>query len=312
MRDKVEDFLKFLEIEKHYSPQTLRAYRVDLSQFLDFLKQSEYSQAELSPIHLKSYVLELKKRGLKASSLSRKISALKSFAKYLFQRGEIQGSSLSKMNIGRIRSPLPRVPFEEELNVMLDCLEGEDFKALRTKAILELIYATGLRVSEASSLKLEDLSLTSGFLRTKGKGGKERVLPVGKRALKVLSRYLEKRKELLRNLKKDSPYLFINLRGERLSERWIFELIKREGRRCGLLGLHPHALRHAFATHLLNAGMDLRSIQELLGHSSLATTQKYTKVQYEFLLKNYLKAHPRAGLKTSPPQKSPLLPEERE
>ncbi len=312
MRDRVEDFLKFLEIEKNYSPQTLRAYRVDLSQFLEFLKQSGYSQAELSPFHLKGYVLELKKRGLKASSLSRKVSALKSFARYLLQRGEIQGIPLSKMSIGRIRSPLPRVPFEEELNLMLDALEGEDFKSLRTKAIFELLYATGLRVSEAGSLKLEDLSLESGLMRTKGKGGKERVLPVGKRALKVLSQYLEKRKELLGKLKKDSPYLFINQRGEKLSERWIFELIKKEGLRHGLLSLHPHALRHAFATHLLNAGMDLRSIQELLGHSSLATTQKYTKVQYEFLLKNYLKAHPRAGLKNSPPHKGPLLQEERE
>ncbi len=301
MKDKVENFLKFLEVEKNYSSQTLRAYKVDLLQFLEFLNQSKQTLQDVSPFILKIYILELKKKGLKASSLTRKISALKSFFKFLSQRGEVNKAFFLKINTGRVRSPLPEVPFEEELNQMLDSLEGEDFVRLRTRAILELLYATGLRVSEASSLRLEDLSLASCLLRAKGKGGKERVLPIGKKALSVLTKYLEKRELLLKKLKKESPYLFINQRGGKLSERWIFELIKKEGMRYGLFKLHPHALRHAFATHLLNAGMDLRSIQELLGHSSLATTQKYTKVQYEYLLQNYLKAHPRANSKKSSP-----------
>ena len=204
----------------------------------------------------------------------------------------------------KIEKRLPYVPSEEELNAMIEEVRGEDFLGARDRALLELIYGCGLRVSEASNLTLSQIDLHLRVLRVRGKGGKERLVPFGKKAAEALEEYLQKREEKLRELGKDSPYLFLNARGERLGERGIRYLIKKLGLESGLLSLHPHALRHAFATHLLNAGADLRSIQELLGHANLSTTEIYTKVSYEYLLKVYLSSHPRASLSFGQKQKS--------
>ncbi len=293
----LQNFLTFLEVEKNYSPETLRAYRKDLLQFSEFLQERDLTFKDLKPSYVKVYLLELKKKNLKESTLLRKFSAIQSFLKYLQKRGEIKETFIFRFYQGRRREILPYTPLEEEINQLLDSLKEEDFIGLRKRALLELMYGSGLRIYEVRDLKLENLNLTLGIVRIKGKGNKERLVPIGKKAEKVLILYLEKRKAFLEKLGQESPYLFLNQRGKRLSERFIRKIVKDIGRSFGLFRLHPHSLRHSFATHLLNSGMDLRSIQELLGHSSLATTQRYTKVQYEYLLQSYLKAHPRAILK---------------
>ncbi len=292
--DRISQFLQYLESEKNYSKETIRAYSSDLRDFEAFLQRAEIKLEELKEHHLRDYFLELKKRGLKALTVMRKMSAIKSFLRFLSKRGIIPSKAYIKFNVGRKPQSLPYVPLEEEINTLIDNLPEENFLELRKKAIFEIFYGCGLRISEVANLKISDISLEIGILKVYGKGNKERLVPINKRALRVLRKYLEKREELLKSLSFQTEYLFINQRGKKLSTRWIFEIIKKEGERYKLFRLHPHALRHAFATHLLNAGMDLRSIQELLGHSSLATTEKYTKIQYEHLLKVYMQAHPRA------------------
>ncbi|MEZ0344193.1 MAG: site-specific tyrosine recombinase/integron integrase [Caldimicrobium sp.] len=292
--DRVFEFLKYLSSEKNYSKETIRAYSSDLKDFEAFLEKVKIKLEDLEEHHLREYFFELKKRGFKALTIMRKISAVKSFLRFLSKRGYVPSKTHIKLNLGRKPQTLPYVPLEEEINRLIDNLSGDNFLELRKKAIFEILYGCGLRISELANLKIGDLSLETGIIRVYGKGSKERLVPINRRALEVLKKYLKERETLLKRLSESTEYLFINQRGKKLSTRWIFEIIKREGERYKLYRLHPHALRHAFATHLLNAGMDLRSIQELLGHSSLATTEKYTKVQYEHLLKVYMHAHPRA------------------
>lgn len=293
-QELIEDFLSYLNSEKGYSQHTLRAYRRDLSDFFGFLEESKIDVERITATNLREYALRLKLRGLEVSSISRKISAIRSFLKFLQLRGKAGATPIKKVNTLRQRGKLPYVPLEEEINNLIDKIEGEDFDHLRRRALFELLYGSGLRVSEVASLRVDDINFSIGFLKVRGKRGKERLVPLSKRAEDSLRKYLQKREELLKTLGKTSEYLFINRLGRKISERWIFEIIRREGKKVGLIKLHPHALRHAFATHLLNAGMDLRSLQELLGHSSLATTQRYTTVNYEYLLRVYLSAHPRA------------------
>ncbi|MFN3920898.1 MAG: site-specific tyrosine recombinase/integron integrase [Caldimicrobium sp.] len=292
--DKIEAFLKYLEIERNFSKNTLRAYAKDLEEFKCFLEKNSILLETLTLPHLREYILSLKIKGSKASTINRKVSALRSFLKFLAKKGYFTNTLASKLTFKESSTKLPYVPSEEEVNQLINQVSLDDFQNLRTRIIFELLYGSGLRISELANLRLNDLDLERKIIRVRGKGQKERLVPISKRAMEVLTLYLFQREALLSSLKKDTDYLFINKLGKRLSERWIFELIKKEGLKRGLYKLHPHALRHAFATHLLNAGMDLRSIQALLGHKSLATTQRYTKVQYEYLLKVYLQAHPRA------------------
>jgi integrase/recombinase XerC len=292
--NRLKEFLDYLEKEKNYSKETLRAYQGDLEEFMKFLERKELSLEEIETLHLREYFSEFKNRGFKASTLMRKISALKSFLKFLSKRGYLPSKAYIKFNFGRRPRRLPYVPLEEEINNLIDNLSEENFLELRKKAIFEIFYGCGLRVSEVANLKVGDLSLEAGFLKVRGKGNKERLVPMNKKAQRVLEKYLMEREKFLKALSIYTDYLFINQRGKKLSTRWIFEIIRKEGERHKLFRLHPHALRHAFATHLLNAGMDLRSIQELLGHSSLATTEKYTQIQYDYLLKVYMTSHPRA------------------
>lgn len=297
MRQEIEAFLRSLKNEKNYSSHTLRSYALDLEQFSKYLEEIQIDLKEVKASHLKAFILKLKEKGLKGASLARKLSSIKSFFKFLHREGKLERLPFTRFAYLRGTQRLPYVPLEEEINRFIDDMEGETFEAKRKKALCELLYGAGLRVSEVAHLRLEDLNWEVNTIRVRGKGNKERLLPIGKMAKEALRLYLEAREALLKELKRESKYLFLNRRGGRLTERWIFEIIKREGKSFGLPRLHPHALRHAFATHLLNAGMDLRSIQELLGHSSIATTQRYTLVNYEYLLKVYHQAHPRARSK---------------
>ncbi len=297
IEELLKDFLDYLIFEKGYSPNTIKSYKRDLEDFLRFLSEQRIdSFSALNPYHLRLYVFSLKKEGREATTIARKLSSVRSFFKYLLKRRKIKKNLLVYLSNPKISKKIPLVPTEEELNSFIDNLEeGKNrFLVLRDRALFEVAYGCGLRVSEIASLTFDQINFGLQIIRVVGKGKKERIVPFGKKALKALKEYLQEREKFLIKLKKESPYVFLNFRGEKLTERGICDIIKRRGEKKGLLYLHPHILRHAFATHLLNAGVDLRSIQEMLGHSSLTTTEIYTKVNYEYLLKTYLKAHPRA------------------
>lgn len=292
----LEDFLNYLSIEKNYSTNTIKSYKRDLEDFINFLESQKISSLEsLEPFHIRLYLFSLKREKKSATTIARKLSSIRSFLKYLIKQRKIKKSLFGYLSNPKISKKIPLVPTEEELNNFIDSLEGENrFLSIRDKALLEVAYGCGLRVSEIANLTIDQINFGLQIIKVLGKGKKERIVPFGKKALKALKEYLKIREELLLKLKKKSPYVFLNFKGEKLSERGIRYIVKKWGEKKGLSYLHPHILRHAFATHLLNAGVDLRSIQEMLGHSSLTTTEVYTKVNYEYLLKTYLKAHPRA------------------
>jgi len=297
IKNLLEDFLNYLSFEKNYSVNTIRGYRKDLEEFLKFLEAQKIESLEsVKPFHLRYYLLFLKREKREPTTIARKLSSIRSFFKYLLKQKKVKKNLVNYLSNPKISKKLPLVPTEEEINNFIDNLEEgrNEFLDLRDRALLEIAYGCGLRVSEIANLTLDQINFGLQIIRIVGKGKKERIVPFGKKAFKALKDYLEIRDFLLSKLNKKTTYVFLNLRGERLTERGIRYVIKERGKKQGLFYLHPHTLRHAFATHLLNAGVDLRSIQEMLGHSSLTTTEVYTKVNYEYLLKTYLKAHPRA------------------
>ncbi len=286
MKEYVEDFLSYLKKQKGYSLETIRAYRVDLEEFFSF-------SAKLTPSSIRGFILNLKKKGLKSTTILRKVSTIKSFLKFLAKKGISVDPRVLAISYGGVKRNIPSVPTEEELSTLFSYKSEEDFLSLRNSALFELLYATGVRVSEACGLKLSQINLELRMIRVVGKGGKERLVPFGGKAYSALKKYLEAREELLKRLDKQTDFVFLNSRGKPLTARGVRYLLKKAAQALNRR-FHPHLLRHAFATHLLNAGCDLRSIQAMLGHSSLATTERYISVSYEHLLKTYLKAHPRA------------------
>lgn len=292
----LKEFLDYLTFEKNYSFNTIRSYKKDLEGFLEFLKNQNINSLEsLEPFYIRLYLLFLKKEKKEATTIARKLSSIRSFLKYLLKQKKIKKSLFSYLSNPKVSKKLPLVPTEEEINSFIDSLgSNEEFLDIRDRALLEVAYGCGLRVSEIANLTIDQINFGLQIIRVLGKGKKERIVPFGKKAFEALREYLKIRESLLTKLKKKSPYVFLNFKGEKLTERGIRYIVKKRSKKRGLTYLHPHILRHAFATHLLNAGVDLRSIQEMLGHSSLTTTEVYTKVNYEYLLKTYLKAHPRA------------------
>ncbi len=291
MEKLLEKFLNYLATEKNYSKHTLRAYKKDIQNFFDFLKKEDIYLEEVDSKKLSLYTYYLKKNGLNEKSIGRKLSAIKSFFKFLNHKNILKKTLF--ITYPKVKKRLPYVPSEEQINTLIEEIEGEDYFSIRNRMIFELGYGSGLRVSEMSNLKIEDLDANEGFLRVKGKGNKERIVFFSRAFREKLPEYLEKRENFLKGLNKDSKFFFLNNRGERLSDRGIRYILEKVTKEKGVY-LHPHTLRHAFATHLLNAGCDLRSIQKLLGHSSLATTEIYTSLSYEKLLEVYLKSHPLA------------------
>jgi integrase/recombinase XerC len=287
MKEYIEEFLFYLEKQKGYSLETIRAYRVDLEEFFSFC------DSKVSALTIRSFILDLKRKGLKPTTILRKVSTLKSFFKFLTKKGLPIDPRVLAISYGGVKRNIPSVPTEEELSALFSHKNEGDFLSLRDKALFEFLYATGVRVSEACALKLSQINFELRMIRVIGKGGKERLIPFGSKAYFALKRYLQAREELLKRLGEKTDFVFINSKGKPLSARGVRYLLKKASKVLNKR-VHPHLLRHAFATHLLNAGCDLRSIQEMLGHSSLATTERYISVSYEHLLKVYLKAHPRA------------------
>lgn len=295
----IEAFLDEMRATRTASPHTLDAYRRDLTQLFAHLAESTGGSLALRSItrhHLRSFLAHLRQRNLAAKSMQRKISAIRSFFRYACRKGLIDTSPAAGLRGPRTPRLLPRVLTQDETT---NLVETPDATAgplgARDAAILELLYSSGLRVEEAAKLDVEDVDLNSGFVEVEGKGRKERTAPLGDPARESLRKYLAERTSLLAQLGCRSHALFINRFGKRLSVRGIQRIVRKYQLLTGLMDISPHTLRHSFATHLLEAGADLRSIQELLGHESVRTTQRYTHVTTQHLRAVYDKAHPRRG-----------------
>lgn len=298
MRQLLLSYKDFLLYEKGYLKNTYKAYTKEVEEFLNYLIEiSKIERIEqLTPDLLKDYIFWLKTKNNKPSTIARKISSVRSFLNFLKKKGYIDANFSLFFEKPKVVRRLPAVPTEEEINSLIDSLDEKGFLNLRNKLIFELGYGCGLRVEELANLKVDQINLEIDIIRVIGKGNKERIVPFGKSLKSLLIKYLRIRKETLARFSKNHEFLLINFRGEKITDRGIRYLVKKIGKERGIEWLHPHSLRHAFATHLLNAGADLRSIQEMLGHVSITTTEIYTRLDYEHLLKIYLKAHPRANI----------------
>ncbi|MBQ3119885.1 MAG: tyrosine recombinase XerC [Peptococcaceae bacterium] len=296
----LQEFLNWLRNEKTCSENTIIAYRKDLEQFGKFLTQEMLTVEEITYRELRFYMASLQRnQELKKTTLSRKTAALKSFFKFLNREGLIEHNPADLLSAPKKEKHLPSVITEIDMIAFLDDhLSGESPDKLRDKAIFELLYSSGLRVSELVDIDVRDIQKQKGLLRIIGKGSKERIVPVGEQAQAALERYIENARPILLKHAKDNDAqeaLFLNQQGGRLTARGVQYILEQYVKKGALkYKVSPHAFRHTFATHLLDNGADLRVIQELLGHESLSTTQVYTEVSRSHLQQIYLKSHPRA------------------
>jgi integrase/recombinase XerC len=302
---RIDEFIDYLKSQKGYSPHTLRSYRVDLTQFSQFLVEKRRKERDGEPPadwestdlgEIREYLAGLYGR-CKRTTIARKLSAVRSFFAYEEKRGFTVTNPAAEISTPKQEQYIPTYLPVDQMFSLLEVPDREKPLGLRDLALLEVLYSCGLRVSELVGLNLGSMDFPQRLVRVLGKGNKERIVPIGRKAVGVLRDYLEVTRVLREKCganTQQSP-LFMNARGRRLSPRSIENIVKRYGRECGLLtDISPHALRHTFATHLLDGGADLRSVQELLGHVSLSTTQKYTHVSLDRLMEVYDKAHPRS------------------
>jgi integrase/recombinase XerD len=294
------DFLAYLELERGLSRNTLEAYRTDLLQFGEFLERNGLQALSASHGDIAAFLAELaagadERRPVSAATLARKVACLRSFYRYLRREGLIEHDPAGELRGPRKTQRLPRVLSRDEVLRFLRQPRGTDAGALRDRALLEVMYACGLRASEAVELELSDVDLEEGVLRARGKGSKERLVPVGREAVVALKAYCDRGRPLIVG-ERAQTRLFLNLRGGGLTRQGLYKIIQGYARSAGLeQKMSPHTLRHTFATHLLAGGCDLRSLQEMLGHADLATTQIYTHLSAERLKDTYFSAHPRAS-----------------
>jgi len=299
--EALKTYFSYLETERNLSANTIKSYRKDLLQLKRFLLGKKEMAAglddlrQISPINIRHFLISLYVSHTPAS-IARKVSAIKGFFTFLNRRYRLSPLPLKGVAAPKIPKKLPNFLSVDEMFHLLDGPVEKEPLSLRNRAILELIYSSGLRVSEVVSLDVTDIDPSIHLVRVMGKGGKERVVPVGVKALSAIQDYLPYRATLLRKNKGGTlcPALFLNRFGTRLTPRSVERMIKSYALKRGLIRkINPHALRHSFASHLLGAGADLRSIQEMLGHASLSTTQKYTHISLEQLIRVYDQAHPR-------------------
>jgi len=302
VRALIDGFVDYLEGERALSEHTVRAYRGDLERFLDFLASDFLDRnaatirpEEVDALAVRSYLAALARRGTGRRTQGRALAALRACFRWACRVGLLAANPAARVRTPKAPKTLPGHLRPGEIETLIEAPAGDTALALRDRALLELLYATGLRVSEAVSLDWRDLDLAGRTLRVVGKGGKERMVPFGRPALEALRAWRERWEGVRRVGSGDGDPVFLNRRGGRLTDRSARRVVDRWVEATSLRrGIHPHTLRHSFATHLLERGADLRSIQELLGHASLATTQRYTHVDLERLLSVYRESHPRA------------------
>jgi integrase/recombinase XerD len=290
----VLDFLAYLEFERGLSRNTLDAYRTDLLQYGRFLEEREESALEATPGDVSDFLEKLARGGSSPATIHRKSACLRSFYRHLRRDGLLDTDPTASLSTPRRSRKLPQVLTRGEVEKLLSQPRGTEPAALRDRALLEVMYACGLRASEAIGLELMDVDVEEGVLRARGKGSKERVVPIGQAALRALRMYLERGRP---KLVKGAPeaHLFVNFRGGHLTRQGLYKIVRRHAQTAGLADrMSPHTLRHTFATHLLAGGCDLRSVQEMLGHADVSTTQLYTHLSSERLKDVYFRAHPRA------------------
>ena len=288
----IKDYVSYLKIEKGLSENTIISYSEDLVKFKEFLTKNKINFKKINSDILLKYVKYLYSKGLKDSSIARNIVTIRNFLKFLTQEKIIKEDLSETLSIPKLWKKLPIYLTEEEVKKLLEAPDVKNLSGLRDRAMLELMYASGLRVSEVVNLKIEDVNLEFSYLKCKGKGSKERLVPFGNVAKKWVEEYLINGRPKL--LKRVTDYIFLNRRGEKLTRQGVWKIIKKYAMLAGIdKKISPHTLRHSFATHLLEHGADLRSVQMMLGHSDISTTEIYTFVTEKHLKEIYDKYHPR-------------------
>jgi integrase/recombinase XerC len=294
LKRELDQFLDHLKYEKNASPHTIASYRRDLTQLSAYLKERRMSLKKVDNVVLRGFLATLYAKREKKSTVARKLAATRSFFQYCVKKKWLEDNPAKVVSTPKQEKPVPSFLSEEEMSQFLDLPRTDKPLDLRDKAMLELLYATGLRVSELVGIDLSDVSFEERLIRVKGKGKKERIVPFGKMAENSLSKYLGVR-NLINKGDVDETALFLNYRGNRLTPRSVERTVDKYIQSTAVRQkISPHSLRHSFASHLLSRGADLRVIQELLGHESLATTQKYTHLDLKQLLDVYKKSHPRS------------------
>lgn len=297
MQHLIDAFLDHLAIERGLAVNTREAYRTDLGQFMSYLHRRGVTQInQVQREHLTDHLLDRRQTGLTPRSLARHLAAIRMFCRFLVRERLLAADVSQTIDTPRLWQTLPHTLDYAEVDQLLAAPKTHTKLGVRDKAMLELMYATGLRVSEVSRLRLSELNLAAGFLRTIGKGSKERIVPVGRQAVDWVQRYLQKSRPHFGRGPTTRGEVFLSTRGGPLSRQTIWHHIKKYARAAGIAkNITPHTLRHSFATHLLNNGGDLRVIQEMLGHASVATTQIYTHVDQSRLKETHYRFHPRSG-----------------
>jgi integrase/recombinase XerD len=292
--DPVDEFLQALETERAVSPHTLAAYRRDLRDFLAFLRHARRPLGRARPDDVVAWLERLQRAGLQPATIARRLSALRSFAGHLVRDGRLRHDPTEAIDRPRRPRPLPRTLSRERAAALVESPDVGTPRGLRNRAILELLYATGLRASECLGLRLEDVNLTAGYVVCTGKGRKQRLVPLGEEAAHWLRRYLQEVRPLVRR-RRDVGRLFMNPRGGALSRQTLWAIVRRAAAIAGVRRrVSPHVLRHSFASHLLENGADLRAVQAMLGHADIGTTQIYTHLGSPALRRMYDAFHPRA------------------
>jgi integrase/recombinase XerD len=297
---EVEDFLSWLSAERGRAPNTVAAYRRDLLQYTTWLHQQGLDVLSVETPDLVELIAERREGGAAASSVARQLAAIRMLHRFLLMEGEREDDPTVDLEGVRVPSGIPKPLSEQDVAALLDAVVGNDPVSLRDRALLELLYATGARISEACGLSMGDIDFDARLVRLLGKGAKERIVPFGRAAGEALDEWFSPRGRVLMapvqwRRRDDAEAVFLNRRGGRLTRQAAWAIVRRYGERAGIRGeLSPHVLRHSCATHLLDHGADLRVVQEMLGHASISTTQVYTKVSQERLWEVYRAAHPRA------------------
>jgi integrase/recombinase XerD len=297
MEDQLKDFMHFLIVEKGLANNTILAYERDLKSYLHYLKNVESVQSlnEVQRVHIVHFLGFLKEQGKSSKTSARHVASVRAFHQFLIRDKATDQDPTVHIETPRLERTLPKVLSLKEVEILLDSPKSQDHYGLRDKAMFELLYATGIRVSELIGLEIDNAHLTMGFIRVIGKGNKERIIPLGRTAMDAIKHYLDFGRSHFVTKKYRDNALFLNHQGRRLTRQGFWKILKKRAKEAGITKeLTPHTLRHSFATHLLENGADLRAVQEMLGHADISTTQIYTHVTKTRLKDVYSKFHPRA------------------
>ncbi|MFH1442064.1 MAG: site-specific tyrosine recombinase XerD [Candidatus Omnitrophota bacterium] len=294
MREFIEDFLNYLSVERGLALNTLSSYRMDLNSYMDFLEENKIGAlARTTKDEVINFMFYQKNKGLSPNSISRRLTAIKVFYRFLVRERILKTDPTSLIDSPKLWKKIPETLSVNEMELLLNQPDNKGAQGIRDKAVLEALYATGMRVSEVVNLKMDSINQDVGFVRCIGKGNKERIIPLGKKAISCINKYLEISRPCFLK-KKQSEYLFLSRLGKKISRQSFWKIIKKYAAKAQIKKpLKPHILRHTFATHLLERGADLRSVQEMLGHSNISTTQIYTHVNKDRLKTIHRMFHPR-------------------